>query len=607
MNIIEKITESIFFKDLIAKINSLIDNSNEFGNKVEFLDEIDTSKFEYLDKLEEVDSKASKTELSNAITNHNVNETAHNDIRLLIQGLATRLNALADSDDVTLDQLREIVAYIKANKSLIESVTTSKVSVSDIIDNLESSVSNKPLSAAQGVALKQLIDVLAQHTSGWVTPQMYGAKADGVSDDTNAFIEAITNSNGYLFIPNGDYLITSTLTISKQVTIEGSGCEGTILHYTGDGYLFDISTNAKNRAVIKNIYARGTTANSFINCSNGTWGASFTLENCYIVLFDNKIFNFVSAFGTNVRNTRIISRGIINTEPYNNDLPFGDTLTNVHNWENVYYTGNKSTSESEVPISMFHLNNAQYFSFHGCAFEAVNTIFELSNYTQEILLYGCNIEQTTNLYIKKDATAKIPKFINTNTSVSKYDANSEVLDLLKDEPSKATILRIHNGTSNGMNDLFDNPSVTLFEKTARSPGQSVEYLNLYRFTTHGAEFMLPVNLKRVVENNVSSISYNLWKSFSLNVGFMVDVDALMIYSDGSRRWVSSSIFGQQINSKAYISRTEIKMVTTEGSLADQDLGIFSLSGSNIILNSDFTCSSIILVVRHNTTGRVLFN
>ncbi|MBR2491883.1 MAG: hypothetical protein IKB64_00255, partial [Paludibacteraceae bacterium] len=143
MNIIEKITESIFFKDLVAKINSLIDNSNEVGGKVEFLEEIDTSKFEYLDDIE---NKASKTELSSAISTHNTNDAAHNDIRLLIQGLSTRLNALADSDDITLDQMSEIVAYIKANKSLIESITTDKISVSDIIDNLETNLTTKPLS-----------------------------------------------------------------------------------------------------------------------------------------------------------------------------------------------------------------------------------------------------------------------------------------------------------------------------------------------------------------------------------------------------------------------------------------------------------------------------
>lgn len=89
---------------------------------------------------------------------HNTSGAAHADLRALIEGLNNRLNALADSDDTTLDQLSEIVAYIKSNKALIDAVTTGKVSVSDIVDNLTTNASGKVLSAAQGVALKAMID-----------------------------------------------------------------------------------------------------------------------------------------------------------------------------------------------------------------------------------------------------------------------------------------------------------------------------------------------------------------------------------------------------------------------------------------------------------------
>jgi len=95
-----------------------------------------------------------------AVLNHNTSNTAHIDIRNLITGLTNRLNALADSDDVTLDQLSEIVSYIKSNRTLIENITTNKVNVSDIIDNLISTSTNKPLSANQGRLLKELIDNL---------------------------------------------------------------------------------------------------------------------------------------------------------------------------------------------------------------------------------------------------------------------------------------------------------------------------------------------------------------------------------------------------------------------------------------------------------------
>ena len=105
----------------------------------------------------EVGADASGT-ADSKVSEHNVATDSHNDIRLLIEGLTTRLNALADSDDTTLDQMSEVVAYIKSNKSLIDAITTSKINVSDIIDNLTTNVANKPLSAAQGVVLKDLIN-----------------------------------------------------------------------------------------------------------------------------------------------------------------------------------------------------------------------------------------------------------------------------------------------------------------------------------------------------------------------------------------------------------------------------------------------------------------
>lgn len=105
----------------------------------------------------EVGADASGTAESK-VSAHNVSDTAHNDIRLLVQGLTERLNALADSDDTTLDQMSEIVSYIKYNRSLINGIDTNKVGVSDIINNLTSNNTNKPLSAKQGRVLKSLID-----------------------------------------------------------------------------------------------------------------------------------------------------------------------------------------------------------------------------------------------------------------------------------------------------------------------------------------------------------------------------------------------------------------------------------------------------------------
>ena len=95
-----------------------------------------------------------------SVAEHNASSEAHADIRTLLSELTKRLNALADSDDTTLDQLSELVAYIKNNRGLIEQVTTGKVSVDAIVNDLTTNNSKKVLSAAQGVAIKALIDAL---------------------------------------------------------------------------------------------------------------------------------------------------------------------------------------------------------------------------------------------------------------------------------------------------------------------------------------------------------------------------------------------------------------------------------------------------------------
>lgn len=113
-------------------------------------------------KLNAADVGADSTgTASSAVSGHNVSTDAHNDIRIELQKINAKLTAFFNSDDQTLDELSEIVAYITSNKSLIDAITTSKVSVLDIVNDLVTNVPAKPLSAAQGVVLKGLIDALS--------------------------------------------------------------------------------------------------------------------------------------------------------------------------------------------------------------------------------------------------------------------------------------------------------------------------------------------------------------------------------------------------------------------------------------------------------------
>lgn len=145
-----------------SDINSKLGQINDLAKKSEVPTKVSelTNDSGYLTEHQSLEGLATESYVDSAITaipipdvsgqinTHNTSTSAHNDIRTLISNLTTRLNAIADSDDITLDQMSEIVAYIKSNKTLIEQITTNKVSISDIIDNLTTNVSNKPLSAA---------------------------------------------------------------------------------------------------------------------------------------------------------------------------------------------------------------------------------------------------------------------------------------------------------------------------------------------------------------------------------------------------------------------------------------------------------------------------
>lgn len=129
------------------------------------------------------------------VSSHNISPISHSDIRDLITGLTTRLNALADSDDTTLDQLSEIVAYIKSNRSLIESVTTNKVNVSDVINNLTSTSVDKPLAANQGKVLKELIDTLTSSFNAHKNDTTVHTNSTERANFTDAYNKRHTHGN----------------------------------------------------------------------------------------------------------------------------------------------------------------------------------------------------------------------------------------------------------------------------------------------------------------------------------------------------------------------------------------------------------------------------
>lgn len=143
---------------------------------------------------------ASTSTVDSKFSAHNTSTSAHSDIRVLISDLTTKLNNFLDVDDTTTDQLSEVLTLINNNKGTLESLTTSKINVSAIVDNLTTNSTSKVLSAAQGVAIKSLIDALQTEFDTLETVVAGKANAThshAISDVTNlqSSLDAKANSS----------------------------------------------------------------------------------------------------------------------------------------------------------------------------------------------------------------------------------------------------------------------------------------------------------------------------------------------------------------------------------------------------------------------------
>ena len=141
----------------------------------------------------------------------------------------------------------------KAVSDVVAAITAEQVKVctNEWLDNhpeATSTVQDSSLTEAK------FTDDLKLHTiKDYATPQMYGAKADGVTDDTEA-IQNCISENRYIFFPEGTYRITKPLNLPEGRTLFGGNQYATMIFCDRcDGIYFN--KNAE-RIVIKDIAFR---------------------------------------------------------------------------------------------------------------------------------------------------------------------------------------------------------------------------------------------------------------------------------------------------------------------------------------------------------------
>ena len=116
---------------------------------------------------------------------------------------------------------------------------------------------------------------------GYVTPEMFGAIGDGVTDDTTSF-QKMFDTHQPVLIQSKTYLITATLNITSNINITGNG--NAKIKFTGTGYLFSgvttgdyfngINFEGVNTETTQNSLYLGHFQSSYYNACN------FTNFNC---------------------------------------------------------------------------------------------------------------------------------------------------------------------------------------------------------------------------------------------------------------------------------------------------------------------------------------
>lgn len=365
----------------------------------------------------------------------------------------------------------------------------------------------------------------------YITPQMFGAAGDGVTDDTAAFIAAINSANGVIFIPKGTYIISQTLFINRSMTIQGESRYDTKIKYTGEGYLFDVSTNANEVAKITNFAISSDSDNYCVKCEiENHWGSSVTIDNVDIFGF-SIVFDFVSAFGCMIQNTRILSNGVIKFRPFSTSEPSWSTFCNQNTLQNVYYTG----YPDNTPI-IIEASNCRGLALNSCTFEKADLFISYVNESRNIVVNECWFEKITQFESKSDNSRNL--WINATVM-------PEVSRMGEDDAPFSGLSRTgqyswgYDAKINGAQVLREiyNYNQSLLSYYISNTGYDPTWVYLFQMKTSGITSRIPYNITVRKVSNESELGFDLREFYyHINAAAMCEIDVVITYSDTSILW-----------------------------------------------------------------------
>lgn len=246
--------------------------------------------------------------------------------------------------------------------------------------------------------------------------KQYGAKGDGIADDTLAVQSAINRPNANCVgFPSGTYKVTNTLTVLTNITLKGEGYPVIKAYHNGDVFqaigIPGVNIFPDNKVIFEGLSFKNNLANtpaSYIRLGNSdsipvTYvhsvndaeinGCSFQSCAATYVIDNNR------GFGLTIRGclfTAITADAVLKLRQNQNELPYWSYGVNVHSSDFTGITG-KAIESDGGDLTIFG------GIIEGCSLGGVeagiNTAYLGS---QPVSFYGTYFEQNSEFHFKSN-------------------------------------------------------------------------------------------------------------------------------------------------------------------------------------------------------------
>ncbi|MFP3592575.1 glycosyl hydrolase family 28-related protein [Chryseobacterium sp. SIMBA_038] len=251
----------------------------------------------------------------------------------------------------------------------------------------------------------------------------YGAKGDGVSDDTKAFENAVTEikkkysnqkKHVNLYIPSGTYIISKPIVLNKYISITGEFVNSTIIKvkeansealileksydeniiYNGYNYIKNLTFLGPN-SDIQNIFTPKNIKSNITNSSGlKIYGLRTRIEDVQVEGFSNNGIEIISAYYTFLNNCFVRNNGVgilIDKESTSVYLTKSEVR---HNSIGIYITGRSFANF--INDNMIENNLAGYL-----APDKTSQLSNLKSNGRAIVIDGASNNIITNNYFEQ--------------------------------------------------------------------------------------------------------------------------------------------------------------------------------------------------------------